>query len=75
MRNYGQAYTYFISTDVCRVDYFGLFGSEVCDSSDAELILTSCEFDAMLIHQETGRPVLALPRYINTLPQQVRSSI
>ena len=55
-----------------RVDYFGLFGIHLIKPSDKTVILTSCEFDAMIIHQETEHVVLALPKYISTLPQQVR---
>ena len=49
----------------------GLFGWNQVPSDASDLIITSNEFDAMIIHQETGRTVVALPKGISVLPVEV----
>ena len=56
----------------CRIDYYGLFGWDRVKPTDTEVILTTSEIDAMIIHQETGRLAVALPKGDSILPQKVR---
>lgn len=60
-----------ISRTIPRVDYNGLFGWNLINSSQDDIILTSSEFDAMAIYQETGCPAVALPKGISILPQKI----
>ncbi|OQV18275.1 Twinkle protein, mitochondrial [Hypsibius exemplaris] len=46
----------------------GLFGWNLIPKKATELVITSNEFDAMIIRQETGKPVVALPKGISLLP-------
>jgi len=54
-----------------RIEYSGLFGWNRVKPTDTEVILTASEIDAMIIHQETGRLAVALPKGDSILPQRV----
>jgi len=58
-----------------RIDYCGLFGWNRVKLTDTEVILTASEVDAMIIHQETGRLAIALPKGDSILPQRVRGAL
>lgn len=46
----------------------GLFGWNLMKNADHEVVVTSSEFDAMILGQETGKPVLSLPKGTSVLP-------
>jgi len=52
-----------------------VFGLDTVKVGSNEVILTSCEFDAMAVFQETGKAAIALPRGFSTLPQEVLPSL
>ena len=54
-----------------RIEFHGLFGLNTIKSSHKEVVLTASEFDAMAVHQATGKPALALPKKDSILPQKV----
>lgn len=56
-----------------RMGSNGIFGLDLVPSNATEVILTSCEVDALAVSQETRRPVIALPRELSTLPQEVNN--
>ena len=58
-----------------RIDYYGLFGWNRVKPTDTEVILTASEIDAMIIHQETGRLAIALPKGDSILPQKVYDTL
>jgi len=58
-----------------RIDYYGLFGWDRVKPSDTEALLTASEIDAMIIHQETGRLAVALPKGDSILPQKVCNAL
>ncbi|ETE73186.1 Twinkle protein, mitochondrial, partial [Ophiophagus hannah] len=48
--------------------YHNLFGLPLISRRDTEVVLTGRELDALVLHQVTGLPTLALPRGISCLP-------
>ncbi|XP_070608950.1 twinkle mtDNA helicase [Erythrolamprus reginae] len=48
--------------------YHNLFGLPLISRRDTEVVLTSRELDALVLHQATGLPTLGLPRGISCLP-------
>ncbi|XP_076452578.1 twinkle mtDNA helicase-like [Babylonia areolata] len=49
----------------------GLFGLNTLTKDVQELVLTSNEWDAMAVYQETKAPALSLPSGISALPQEL----
>lgn len=47
---------------------WGLFGLNVVPDDAEELIITEGEFDALSVHQATGRPAVSLPNGASSLP-------
>ena len=50
---------------------WGLFGLHTVPEHAKEIILTEGEYDAMAVHQATGRPAVSLPNGCRSLPVQV----
>ena len=50
---------------------WGLFGLHTVPSEATEVIITEGEYDAMAVHQATGRPCISLPNGCRSLPPAV----
>ena len=50
---------------------WGLFGLNTIPADATEVVLTEGEFDAMAVHQATGKPAVSLPNGANSLPPAV----
>ncbi len=50
---------------------WGLFGWHTVPSTATEIVLTEGEYDAMAVHQATGRPAVSLPNGCRSLPVEV----
>jgi len=50
---------------------WGLFGWHTVPHDATEIILTEGEYDAMAVHQATGRPAVSLPNGCRSLPVEV----
>jgi twinkle protein len=50
---------------------WGLFGWHTVPHDAKEIILTEGEYDAMAVHQATGRPAVSLPNGCRSLPVEV----
>uniref|UniRef100_A0A6A7G2X4 Twinkle protein n=2 Tax=Hirondellea gigas TaxID=1518452 RepID=A0A6A7G2X4_9CRUS len=50
---------------------WGLFGFHTVPASATSIVLTEGEYDAMAVHQATGRPAVSLPIGCNSLPPAV----
>ncbi len=50
---------------------WGLFGWHTVPSDATEIVLTEGEYDAMAVHQATGRPAVSLPNGCRSLPVEV----
>ena len=50
---------------------WGLFGMHTIPHDAKEIILTEGEYDAMAVHQATGRPAVSLPNGCRSLPVEV----
>ncbi|XP_074642291.1 twinkle mtDNA helicase-like isoform X2 [Tubulanus polymorphus] len=54
-----------------RLNYHGLFGWNTILPQNKEVVLTSNEFDALVVQQEGKMQALSLPKGCSTLPQEV----
>ena len=50
---------------------WGLFGWHTVPSDAKEIVITEGEYDAMAVHQATGRPAVSLPNGCRSLPVEV----
>jgi len=50
---------------------WGLFGWHTVPENAKEIVLTEGEYDAMAVHQATGRPAVSLPNGCRSLPVEV----
>jgi twinkle protein len=50
---------------------WGLFGWHTVGQEAKEIVLTEGEYDAMAVHQATGRPAVSLPNGCRSLPVQI----
>jgi twinkle protein len=50
---------------------WGLFGWHTVPADATEIIITEGEYDAMAVHQATGRPAVSLPNGCRSLPVEV----
>ncbi|KAJ7325138.1 hypothetical protein JRQ81_018158 [Phrynocephalus forsythii] len=64
----GEAVHYVENTLPRPSAYHNLFGLPLINRRDTEVVLTGRELDALVLHQATGLPTLALPRGISCLP-------
>ncbi|XP_059169236.1 twinkle mtDNA helicase-like [Physella acuta] len=58
-----------------RTGPVSLFGLDIVPAAATEVILTSTEFDAMAVYQETKKPAISLPRGYSSLPQEALPSL
>lgn len=50
---------------------WGFFGLQTVPEDAKEIVITEGEFDAMSVHQSTGRPAISLPNGASSLPVQL----
>ena len=60
---------------VCRLEFSSVFGWHLIKQQHERLVITASEWDAMMVHQATSFPVIALPRGDSSLPQKVSVSV